>query len=133
MVRRRASSAGIPRAGSAKRGHGYPVKPKWQAAVKAKLTEIGMTEKQLAAEVGCAQSTMHDTLNNPEARNSSLVPAIHAFFKWKPPGEPEADPVIFSPDALEMAGLYDRLPEEVRRAMRDQAVATLAMIKKPGA
>lgn len=93
-----------------------------------------MTVKDLAAEVKCGQSTMHDTLNNPEAKHSSLIPAIHRALKWKEPSAPEADPVIFSPDALEMAGMYDRLPDEVRKSMRDQAAAILALLTpKPGA
>jgi len=134
MTRRRTTTnSGQARPGSAPRGHGYPVKPKWQAAVKERLTEMGKTVKWLAGEVGCGQSTMHDTLNNPEARHSHLVPKIHKVLGWAAPGEPEATPIILSPDALEMAGMYERLPEDVRRAMRDQAAAMLASLKKPGA
>ncbi len=99
--------------------------------MKARLLELGMNEKELAGAVKCAQSTMHDTLNSPEAKHSSLVPAIHAVLGWEPPLDPEAAPPIFSPDALEMAGLYDQLPEEVRVSMRNQAAAILAMLKKP--
>jgi hypothetical protein len=92
-----------------------------------------MTVKDLALAVKCGQSTMHDTLNNPDAKHSSLVPAIHQVLKWAPPGEPESSAPIFSPDALEMAGLYDRLPEDVRRSMRDQATAIVNLLgKKPG-
>jgi hypothetical protein len=90
-----------------------------------------MTVKDLAAAVKCGQSTMHDLLNSPEAKHSSLVPAIHRRLGWNPPAAPEADPVIFSPDALEMAGMYDRLPEEVRKSMRDQAAAFLAALARP--
>lgn len=132
--RRTPNAGGTPRPGSPRRGPGYAVLPKWQADVKTRLAELGMTVKDLAAAVKCGQSTMHDTLNNPDAKHSSLVPAIHRVLKWNPPSAPEADPIIFSPDALEMAGLYERLPEEVRKLMRDQAVATLAAIgRKPGA
>jgi hypothetical protein len=100
--------------------------------VKAKLLEIPMTEKELAVAVKCAQSTMHDLLNSAEAKHSSLVPAVHRVLGWDPPADPEAAPPIFSPDALEMAGLFDRLPEEVRRSMRDQAAAIVALLpKKP--
>jgi lambda repressor-like predicted transcriptional regulator len=131
MARRRtASSTGNARPGSAPRGHGYPVKPKWQADVKARLADMGRTVKWLAGEVGCVQSTMHDTLNNPEARHSHLVPKIHRVLGWNPPGEPEATPIILSADALEVAGMYDRLPEEVRKSMRDQASAFLAALAK---
>ncbi len=100
--------------------------------MKSRLIELGMNEKELAIAVKCAQSTMHDTLNSPEAKNSSLVPAIHAALKWAPPGEPEATPIIFSPDALEMAKLYDMLPEDVRRSMKEQAAAIAAIVaRKP--
>lgn len=114
------------------RGHAYPVKPKWQADVKARLAVLGMTEKDLASVVGCAQSTMHATLNSQDAKHSSLVPKIHIVLKWPPPGDPESVPAIFSPDALEMAEMYDRLPDDVKRAMRDQAAAILGLIGKPG-
>lgn len=102
--------------------------------MKKRIGELGMNEKTFAAKVGCAQSTMHDLLNNPEAKHSSLVPKVHRELGWNAPNAPEADPIIFSPDALEMAGMYDRLPEDVRKSMRDQAAAFLAALaKKPGA
>jgi hypothetical protein len=92
-----------------------------------------MTEKRLSVVVKCAQSTMHDLLNSPESKYSSLVPDVHKALGWPPPGEPEPDPLILSPDALEMAGMFDKLPEEVRRSMRDQAAAVLAVLRKPPA
>lgn len=79
-----------------------------------------MTTKDLAKKVGCAQSTMQDTLNNPSARHSSLVPAIHAAIGWDPPPDPQSPPLP-SPDAIEMGHLFDRLPEDVRRKLRDDA------------
>lgn len=85
------------------------------------MTRLGMTEKELAKRVGCAQSTMHDTLNNPDAKNSSLVPAIHAALGWDPPPDPQAPVILPSPDAIEMAKLYDRLPEHIKRKIRDDA------------
>ena len=130
VVRRRSSSTGVPRPGSVRRGLGYPVTPKWQADVKAHIATIGWTEKDFAKKVKCAQSTMHDLLNDPEAKHSSLIPAIHRVLGWAEPSTPEAIPVIFSPDALEIAGMYDRLPEDVRRSMRDQAAAILALLNK---
>lgn len=130
MARRKTSSNGGARPGSPRRGPAYPVKPKWQADVKAALQTAGKTEKDLAGEIRCAQSTLHDLLNSNEARHSSLVPAIHRALGWGPPGEPEAAPPIFTPDALEMAQMYDRLPEDVRKSMRDQAAAILALINK---
>lgn len=90
-----------------------------------------MTEKDLAKIVKCAQSTMHDTLNSPDAKHSSLVPAIHKALGWDAPAEPEANPQIYSADALEMAGMFDLLPESMRKAMRDQAKAVLDLVKKP--
>lgn len=89
------------------------------------------TEKELAMAIGCAQSTMHDLLNSPDAKHSSLVPAVHAVFKWAPPGEPEAAPPIFSRDALEVAGMFDHLPEAARKLLRDQAEGFLRMFGKP--
>lgn len=111
-------------------GYGYPVKGTWQEDVRAQLKRLGLTEKELAKKVGCAQSTMHDTLNNPEARSSSLVPAIHDAIGWDPPPDPQAPVPLPSPDAIEMGHLFDRLPEEIRKQMRDQAKTILAVIEK---
>jgi hypothetical protein len=114
------------------RGSAYPVKPKWQADVKARLVELGMTEKQLAAAVKCAQSTMHATLNSADARHSSLVPKIHAVLKWPAPVDPNSAPLILSPDALEVATMFDQLPEEAKRSMRDQVATILGLLNKSG-
>lgn len=98
--------------------------------MRAQLKRLGLTEKELAKKVGCAQSTMHDTLNNPEARSSSLVPAIHAAIGWDPPPDPQAPVPLPSADAIEMGHLFDRLPEEIRKQMRDQAKTILSVIEK---
>lgn len=88
------------------------------------------TEKELALAVGCAQSTMHDLLNSEDARYSSLVPDVHRVFGWSPPNPPEAMPPVFSPDALEMAAMYDQLPENVRELMRAQAKSFIDLASK---
>lgn len=111
-------------------GHGYPVKSTWQEDVKSHLSKLGITEKDLAKKIGCAQSTMHDTLNNPEARNSTLVPAIHAAIGWDPPPDPQAPVPLPSPDAIELGHMFDRLPEEIRKQMRDQAKSILDLIER---
>jgi predicted transcriptional regulator len=130
VTHRKTTSSGNARAGSARRGETHPIKPEWQAAVKAEIVSRHMTEKDFSKRIGCAQSTMHDLLNSPEARYSSLVPKIHAFLSWDEPRAPEPMPPIFSRDALEVAGMFDLLPEEIRRSMRDQLVATVALIRK---
>ncbi len=100
--------------------------------MKTRLLELGMDVKELAMAVHCAQSTMHDTLNSPDAKHSSLVPAIHKVLGWDPPAEPEANPQIYSKDALEIAGMYDLLPESMKKTLRDQARAVLELVgKKP--
>ena len=58
----------------------YPVKPAWQADARKRLKELKLSEHEFARQVNCAQSTLHDTLNNPDARGSSLLPKIHALF-----------------------------------------------------
>lgn len=125
MVRKAQRLASPPR----KRGHGYPVKPAWQEDVRAEIKKRGMTEKDLAKLVGCAQSTMNDTLNKPNANNSSLVPKIHEALGWAPPPDPQSPVPLPSADALEMGHLFDRLPESIRRQMRDQAEAILALVE----
>jgi hypothetical protein len=80
-----------------------------------------MTEKDFAKQVGCAQSTMHDILNNPEASHSALVPMIHVALGWDPPPDLHTAPPLPSPDAIEMAHMFDRLPEELKKKLRDDA------------
>lgn len=109
-------------------GHGYPVKPAWQEDVKARLRKLGMTEKDLATKIGCAQSTMHQMLNQP-GKQSALVPAIHFALGWDPPPDPQAPVPLPSSDAIEMAHMYDRLPEHIKRKMRDDAKFYLSIAK----
>jgi hypothetical protein len=75
---------------------------------------------------------MHDTLTSTKARHSSLVPAIHHAIGWDPPPDPQSPPLP-SPDAIEMGHLFDRLPEDIRRKLRDDAEFYLARLgtKKP--
>lgn len=94
--------------------------------------EIGITEKELAKRVKCAQSTLHDILNSPEAKNSHLVPAIHKVFSWTAPSDPQPGKAKPSPsaDAMEVAQIFDRLPEALRKAKIEELRATLASIVK---
>lgn len=111
---------GVPRRDARLRGHAYPVKRAWQEDVRARLAALGITPKELAQKIGCAQSSLHDALSKPNAKHSVLVPAIHAALGWDPPPDPQSPPLP-SPDAIEMAHLYDRLPEEARRKLREDA------------
>jgi lambda repressor-like predicted transcriptional regulator len=106
------------------------VKPAWQEDVRQAIKKRGLTEKALAKRVGCAQSTLHDMLNNPDASHSSLVPAVHEALGWDPPPDPQESPPLPSADAIEMAHLFDRLPEHIRRQLRDQARTYIDLLKK---
>lgn len=117
---------GVTRRHTKRRGPAYPVRTQWQEDVKKRLDAIGMTPKDLARKIGCAQSTMHDTLSNSEASHSSLVPKIHAVLGWDPPPDPQSPPLP-SPDAIEMGHLFDRLPEAWRQKMRDEAELLLEL------
>lgn len=128
---KRNGDASAPITPNPRRGPAYPVRPEWQENVKrrlAKLGDGGMTEKALAKKIGCAQSTIHDLLNSPEARYSSLVPAVHAAIGWDPPPDPGDAPPLPSPDAIELGHMYDRLPEHVKKLIRDQAKVALDLI-----
>jgi len=118
------------RPGRRPRGLGYPITPKWQADVKVAIKGLGMTPKDFAKKIPCSQSTLHDTLNSPDAKHSSLVPKIHSLLGWDPPATPQATPQILSPDALEAAGMFDLLPEDVRRTFKAYLASTLAAVKK---
>lgn len=96
--------------------------------MKAALAKRKITEKQFAKIVKCSQSTMHDTLNKPDAKHSSLVPDIHAALGWDPPAAPQGEsPPLPSPDAIEMAHMFDRLPEHIKKQLRDQAATYLGI------
>ncbi len=93
--------------------------------------------KELANAVGCAQSTMHDMLNSTEAKGSHLVPRVHEVLGWPAPADPtrppDPSPPLPSPDAIELAKMFDLLPDEIRESIRSQALAVLRMIgKDPG-
>lgn len=115
----------------ARRGPGYPVRPNWQQDVLAQLKKLGLTEKELAKRVRCAQSTVYDTLHNVEARHSSLIPDIHAVIGWDPPPDPQGPVPLPSADAIELGHMFDRLPERVRQQMRDQARTYLELLATP--
>lgn len=127
-------SAGIytywvaPKKISGKRGHAYPVKESWQEDVLKAIDRLGLKEKQLAKQVGCAQSSMHDLLHSPDARHSSLVPAIHAALGWDPPPDPQAPVPLPSPDAIELGHMFDRLPEKLRAQMIQEAKTYLELL-----
>jgi hypothetical protein len=95
--------------------------------VRARLKKLGITRKDLALKIGAAPSAVWDVITSPEAKSSSLVPAIHAAIGWDPPSEPQSPPQP-SPEAIEMAALYDRLPEALRRKLRDDAELYLTML-----
>jgi transcriptional regulator with XRE-family HTH domain len=109
-------------------GPAYPVKPKWKDDVRLEMKRRGLQQKDLARKIGCAQGSLSEALSK-EARQSSLVPLIHAVFGWAPPIDPHApqEPPP-SPDAIELAHLFDRLPEQARRKLRDDAEFYLRMI-----
>jgi len=96
------------------------VKTQWQEDVRRRLDALGMTRKDLARKIGAAQSSVQDVLTSHDARHSSLVPAIHSAIGWDPPPDPQSPPLP-TPEAIELAHLFDRLPEDVRRKLRDDA------------
>lgn len=115
-------------------GHPYPVKIKWQRDVRAKLESMGIGKKAFAEKVGASQSAVWDTISNPEVKGSVLVPKIHAALGWDPPPDPKApdpnSPPAPSAEAIELAHMFERLPEAARRKLRDDAEFYVQMIAK---
>lgn len=101
-------------------GHPYPVKKQWQEDVRAKIKAMGIGKKELAQKIGASQSAVWDTITNPEVKSSVLVPKIHAFLGWQAPPDPQSPPML-SPDAIEMARLYEMLPDDVRQKLLNDA------------
>lgn len=89
--------------------------------MRKRLRILGIGQKELAQKIGCAQSSLSDALSNPDAKHSTLVPAIHAAIGWDAPPDPQQFLPLPSSDAIEMGHLFDRLPEEMRRKLRDDA------------
>lgn len=108
-------------------GHPYPVKTAWQEDVRARLAAIGLNRKDLAKKIKASQSAVWDVVSNPEAKSSVLVPLIHAAIGWDPPPDPQSPPLP-SQDAIELAHMFDRLPDEARRKLREDAEFYLRMI-----
>lgn len=112
---------GMIRRDARRTGHPYPVKIQWQEDVRAKITQMGIGKKALAQKIGASQSAVWDTITNPAVKSSVLVPRIHAALGWDPPPDPQQPLPALSPDAIEMARLYERLPEDVRRKLLEDA------------
>jgi hypothetical protein len=118
--------------GMPRRGIPYPVTRTWQNRVRSALEQGKMTPKQFAKKVGCAQSTMSDLLSE-NARHSTLVPKIHRVLGWEPPQLPEdvSAPVpIPTPDAVELSKMFDRLSDEHRQKLLDDAKTYLEWDEK---
>jgi hypothetical protein len=125
-VAARRGETGIGSTGERKRG-GYVADPTWQEAVRKKLAADGVTEKAFAKKVGCAQSTLHDTLH-VAYKSSHLIPKINKLLKWELPQKlpRESSPPLPSADAIEAAMMFDALPEDLRRAKIAELRATYA-------
>lgn len=113
---------------SPKRG-GYLAEEAWQIDVRSRLRDLGMTEKDFAKKMRCAQSTMHDLLHVP-GKASHLIPRINKFLGWEAPGVPRATtPPLPSPDAIEAGHMFDQLPEELRKAKILELRTIIAALK----
>lgn len=97
--------------------------------MKSALSAKGITPKDLAKRMRCAQSTMHDLLNVP-GKSSHLIPKINRFFGWaSPEGLPSgSSPPLPTPAATEAAAIFDRLPEPLRRAKLEELRALIAAL-----
>jgi hypothetical protein len=98
----------------ARRGPAYPITDEWKSSVRLRLKEISMTEKQLASRIGCAQSTISETLS-PASMQSSLVPDIHKVLGWPEPGVP-----VPSGEYSEVFTAWSLLPDVMKQGMLDQ-------------
>lgn len=114
----------------AKRRGGFTATEAWQADVRAALLAKGITPKDFARKMRCAQSTMHDLLT-VKGKASHLIPKINRFFGWPSPEDlpSGSTPPLPTPAASEMAQMFDQLPEPLRKAKIEEMRALLATIK----
>ncbi len=83
---------------------------------------MGLSEHEFAKRIRCAQSTLHDLLNSPDAEYSSLLPAVHAAFGWDPPPDPVGGSASLpSSDAIELGHMFDRLPDDMKSKLLEDA------------
>lgn len=102
----------------------YTVTPEWRERVRAELARRGRgSAAALARHAKCATSTLVTLLDH--GKTSHLVPAINEALGWPPPGVP-----LSSPDAPELAYLYDRLDDDGRAALIAMAKALARLPKR---
>ncbi len=87
----------------------HPVKPKWQAMVKAEMKSRGWGQRYLATLVGCTQPAISAALRDG-ASHSALVPAINKALNLKKPADPSIERT--DPDRAELAELLDQLSDD---------------------
>jgi hypothetical protein len=88
------------------------------------FTDQEMDEKEFASLCGVPQPSMHDILHKTDKRGTTKMPMIHAAMGWPPPAEPAPpDPanMILSQEGTELARMHDKLPEEMRRKLVEDA------------
>lgn len=112
------------------RGPRYPTDAEWKDAVRRRLAELGMTQKQLADKVGCVPSAIAQMLA-VEAKESSLKPLVHQALGWPAPssgpapdgGAPAGLPLASS-DISELTHLWDAMTPEQRLEVWRRVVPT---------
>lgn len=117
-----------------RRGPAYPTTPEWKQAVREAIDEKGLDLKRFARKLRCAQSSLSEALAD-NGIQSSLVPVIHKALGWPPPPLPQPppnDPIpIATPDAVELAAMFDRLPEELRQKLKSDAEMYTRLVGGP--
>lgn len=74
------------------RGDAYPIDAAWKDEIRKIMTERGLSQAKLAAQIGAVPSAI--TFLFTQATSSAMVPAIHEALGLIPPVHPGATQAI---------------------------------------
>lgn len=91
----------------------YPVTERWRALVRARISEMEISQAELARRIGHTPASVTNILR--DNRSSSLIPDIHRVLGWPPPPLPEdVVPTEGTRDVKEFAAIGRQLPDDLR-------------------
>jgi transcriptional regulator with XRE-family HTH domain len=89
-----------------RKGPAYPISKEWQDEVRARISEMGIKQNELARRAGIAISSLSEALKDG-AVQTTVMKEINEAVGLPPP-------VAFTPDNLELNYLWDNMDERAR-------------------
>lgn len=107
-----------------RKGPAYPILPGWRDAVLNRISELEISQNQLARDAKISKASLSEALAIG-AVQTTVMPQIHKALGWPSP------PTSFAPDHFEAAAIYAALPDFDRGDIMAQLRSRLAA-KKAG-